>query len=94
MTDPNQSTADLRARAPAALDLEQRAAEVRREHARRQAEHGALDLALSVRCSEHGADKQQPCYPPPAGGVCGHRITNSLHLARVRRARQQREARR
>lgn len=60
MIDPNQSAAaDLRTRVAAGLDLAQRAAEVRREHACRQAEHDALDLALSIRCSERSADKQR-----------------------------------
>jgi len=35
-----------------------------------------------------------PATRPRPAASCGHRITNSLHLARVRRARQQREARR
>lgn len=74
-------------------DLAQRAAEVRRLRVRQQAEHGAFELALSVRCSEHEHDvsKGDPCYPLPTSGVCGARIAQSRGLAKVCRARQRKQ---
>ena len=92
MTDPNRSTT---APAPAGADLEQRAAEVRRLRAQWEAEHAALDIALSVKCTKHDAAQQTPCYPPPAAGVCGPRIASARSLVRQRaRQQQRREARR
>lgn len=83
---------DLAARA---AEVRARAAEVRRLQAQQEAEHRALELALSMICREHGAGPRQPCYPPPSVGVCGDRAARALGMARARRAgKQQREARR
>lgn len=72
-------------------ELAQRAAEVRRSNAEREAQHPGLVLALSVRCDEHDAGPDALCYSPSVGGVCGERVQRAVHLARSRRGQQRSE---
>ncbi len=79
----------------APAELAQRAAEVRRLRAEREAVHPGLVLALSVGCPEHNVAAGELCYAPVVGGVCGQRYERAVQVAKSHRAqRRSQEARR